>query len=177
MDQTKLVRKAKRGNKDALLTLIMNKQDEYYRLSYTYMGNKHDALDAMEDMILVLYEKIHSLKKEDAFYSWSKTILVNSCKNLLRKRKKWMYVEDITIQEKSSGNVYTQRDQQLDIQQMLSLLNEDQAEAIRLKYLCDMDYKSISHITNVSMGTVKSRVFQGLKKLKLLMGGEENEEY
>jgi DNA-directed RNA polymerase specialized sigma24 family protein len=37
-------------------------------------------MDAMEDMILKLYEKIDQLQKEDAFYSWSKTILVNHCK-------------------------------------------------------------------------------------------------
>ncbi|KJB86834.1 hypothetical protein AZ66_16485 [Paenibacillus sp. E194] len=46
------------------------------------MGNEHDAMDAMEDMIVALYEKIGQLQMNEAFYSWSKTILVNRCKTL-----------------------------------------------------------------------------------------------
>uniref|UniRef100_UPI00388D76E3 sigma factor n=1 Tax=Radiobacillus sp. PE A8.2 TaxID=3380349 RepID=UPI00388D76E3 len=57
------------------------------------MGNKQDALDALEDMIVTLYEKVYLLKKDDSFYSWSKTILVNGCKTMLRKRKKIVYLE------------------------------------------------------------------------------------
>lgn len=170
MEDRDLVKKAKRGDKEALLTLIMNKKNDYYRLAFTYVRNEHDAMDALEDMIVILYEKIPSLKKEDAFYSWSKTILINSCNNILRKRKKMVVVEEIS--EGHTDNVYIQKEQQLDIHQMLGALNKDQAEAIRLKYLYDMDYESISHLTNVSISTVKSRVFQGLKKLKLQIGGE-----
>ncbi|MBU9723222.1 MULTISPECIES: RNA polymerase sigma factor [Bacillaceae] len=183
MDVTKLVKKAKKGNKEALLQLIMHQKDDYYRLAYTYLGNEHDALDAMEDTIVILYEKIGRLKKEDAFYSWSKTILVNCCKDILRKRKRWGFVEDMEnvekmkTAEKSTDNFFQQREQQLDIQQMLATLSEDQADAIRLKYLLDMDYESIAELKSVPIGTVKSRVFQGLKKLKVQMGGEVNEKY
>lgn len=87
MEVIRLVKKAKRGNKEALLQLIMNQKDDYFKLAYTYMGNQHDAMDAMEDMIVRLYENIHQLKKENSFYSWSKTILVNSCKSLLKNGK------------------------------------------------------------------------------------------
>ncbi|WP_291351457.1 sigma factor [Desulfosporosinus sp.] len=43
------------------------------------MKNHDDALDITEDMILKVYENIKKLKDEHAFYSWSKTILVNCC--------------------------------------------------------------------------------------------------
>lgn len=83
MDVARWVKKAKKGNKEALLHLIMSEKDVYYRLAFSYMGNAHDAMDAMDEMIVTLYEKIGQLKKEEAFYSWSKTILVNGCKRLL----------------------------------------------------------------------------------------------
>ena len=88
MKVVRLVRKAKKGNKEALLQLIMDQQDDYYRLALTYMGNTNDAMDAMEEMIVSLYENLHQLKKETAFYSWSKTILVNRCKKMLKKQQK-----------------------------------------------------------------------------------------
>lgn len=48
-------------------------------MAYVYMKNHDDALDITEDMILKVYENIKKLKDEHAFYSWSKTILVNCC--------------------------------------------------------------------------------------------------
>lgn len=181
MDVLKLVKKAKRGNKEALLKLIMSQKNDYYKLAYTYLGNQHDSMDAMEEMIISIYENIHQLKKDESFYSWSKTILVNTCKNQLRKREKLVLVEewqdqvDLEKEHSISGNPILQSEQQMDIQQLLQHLNEHQAEAIKLKYLLDLDYQSISEITNVSVGTVKSRVFQGLKKLKDLYGGNDND--
>ncbi len=180
MDVIRLVKKAKRGDKEALLQLIMNQKDDYYKLAYTYMGNQHDAMDAMEDMIVRLYENIHQLKKENSFYSWSKTILVNSCKSLLKKRKKLVLVDeweerpDIEMEQPSKVNHFENSEQQIDIQQLLLNLNEQQAEAIKLKYFRDLDYQTISVLTNVSVGTVKSRIFQGLKKLKKQFGGNDN---
>ena len=94
MRVTRLVRKAKKGSKEALLQLISEQQDEYYRLALAYMRNPHDAMDAMEDMIVSLYHHIPQLTKEEAFYSWSKTILVNRCKQMLKKQNKVVLMEN-----------------------------------------------------------------------------------
>lgn len=85
METELLIKKAKKGDKEALLQLVMAHEADYYKLAYVYMKNKDDALDAMQDMIVILYENMSKLKKEESFYSWSKTILVNLCKNKLKK--------------------------------------------------------------------------------------------
>ncbi|RIX52797.1 sigma-70 family RNA polymerase sigma factor [Paenibacillus nanensis] len=172
------VKKAQRGDKEALLQLIMADKDSYYRLAYSYMRNEADAMDALEDMIVKLYEKIGQLKKEESFYSWSKTILVNQCKLALRKNKRLKPLED--LQEQNKGQIaglseYRQVDEQLHLQALMSHLNDDQREAIRLKYYHDLDYGTIAAFTRVSQGTVKSRIFQGLKKLRTLYGRDEDE--
>ncbi|MRG87816.1 RNA polymerase sigma factor [Salinibacillus xinjiangensis] len=178
MDIQRLVKKAKKGDKEALLELIMEQKDDYYKLAYTYTGNRDDALDAMEDMIVKLYEQIPRLKKPGSFYSWSKTILVNCCHSIHRKRKKLVFVEDwtddagISSQEVSPIETSVQH---MHIHQLLSKLNPNQAEAIRLRYFQDLDYQSIANVTNTSLGTVKSRIFQGLNKLNQWYGGERND--
>lgn len=181
MNVGRLVKKAKSGDKEALLQLIMAEKDAYYRLSYTYMRNPHDAMDAMEDMIVRIYEKVDQLKDNKAFYSWSKTILVNSCKAMLMKRNKVVLVENWSSEEpKAHEHPYSMdpilnREQQVDLSVLLNHINEQQREAIQLKYFQDMDYQTIAEITNVSVGTVKSRVFQGLKRLRELVGGDQDE--
>lgn len=181
MDVVRTVKQAKKGNKEALLQLIMSEQDAYYRLAYSYMGNSHDAMDAMEEMIVTLYEKIGQLKKEEAFYSWSKTILVNGCKKLLLKRSKLVLLEDWSGNDEKEADQsvlsdpYHRTEQLMDIQALLSYVNEHQKEAIQLKYFHDLDYQTIADITQVSIGTVKSRIFNGLQTLKNHYRGEQDE--
>ncbi|SES05938.1 RNA polymerase sigma-70 factor, ECF subfamily [Gracilibacillus ureilyticus] len=169
----RLVKKAQKGDKEALLKLILNKQDEYYRIALSYMKNKDDALDVMEDMIVILYEKIHTLKKRESFYSWSKTILVRCCYDTFRKRKKTEFLEEEELV--AQDDEIESAEIQIDLDQMLAQLNPQQAEMIRLKYLHDLDLKTIGAITNTSLGTVKSRIYYGLKKLYQLYRGEQDE--
>jgi DNA-directed RNA polymerase specialized sigma24 family protein len=51
-------------------------------------------MDVLEDMIVKLYEQIGQLKKRESFYSWSRTILVNRCKQALKKNKKVIPLEN-----------------------------------------------------------------------------------
>jgi RNA polymerase sigma factor (sigma-70 family) len=182
MDVARWVKKAKKGNKEALLHLIMSEKDVYYRLAFSYMRNTHDAMDAMEEMIVTIYEKIGQLKKEEAFYSWSKTILVNVCKQLVHKRGKlvlledWSNVDDSELDQAVSSDPYRRSEQQMDIEALLLQVNEHQREAIQLKYFHDLDYQTIADITKVSIGTVKSRIYHGLQTLKNHYRGDVDEQ-
>jgi len=167
----RLVKKAKQGDKDALVQLIMAEKEVYYKLAYVYMKNAEDAMDAMEDMILILYENISRLKNESSFYSWSKTILVNCCKNSLKKKNKVVFLE--TLQEQQQDSFVAETDEQLRLEKHLGELNSKQQEVIRLRYFMDMDYQSIAELLKVPLGTVKSRISIGLSKLKVVLGGEE----
>lgn len=171
METEALVKRAKQGDKEALVQLIMAEKQDYYKLAYVYMQNQEDAMDAMEDMIVILYENISRLKKEDSFYSWSKTILVNCCKNSLKKRSKVILLE--TMQQGDDSDSVTLKDEQLAMEKHLEELNIKQREAIKLHYLMDMDYQSIADTLKVPVGTVKSRISIGLNKLKAVLGGEE----
>ncbi|HEX3030023.1 MAG TPA: sigma-70 family RNA polymerase sigma factor [Clostridia bacterium] len=170
METNDLVKKACAGDKEAMISLVMAKKDEYYRLAYTYLLNSHDSMDAMQDMIVLLFKYIGSLKKHDAFYSWSKTILVNCCRNILRKQKKIVPLEHDS-QEQYIEN-YQSKEQKIDIEEHIKRLNVNQQEVLKLRYYMGMDYESIAKLTKVPLGTVKSRISKGLDKLKVVFGGE-----
>src|SRR5690625_3917300 len=131
----RLVKRAKKGDKEALLQLILLHQDDYYRLAWSYMKNKNDALDAMEDMIVKLYENIHTLKKLDSFSSWSKKILINCCYTMYNKRKRTVLLEREYLEKVADTKLeasYEEKDSQIDIDRLLASLSSPQADAIRL---------------------------------------------
>lgn len=173
MEDKALIKKAKKGDKEALITLIMNQSDQYYKLAYTYVKNKEDALDAMQDMIVILYEKIAILRKEEAFYSWSKTILVNVCKRKLRLAKKTISIETLKEQKDGSYEIGSNSEDKIVLEKHLSYLNPIHEEVIKLKYLLDLDYESIASLLDIPLGTVKSRMNVGMKNLKKSLEGEK----
>jgi RNA polymerase sigma factor (sigma-70 family) len=170
MDTASLLKRARSGDKDALVALIMAEKDQYYRLAYTYTGNREDALDCLQDMTVILFDNIRKLKKTDAFYSWSRTILANRCKALLKKRGRVVALED--TDEEAYHENYMSREERQDIIACLSRLSSIQQEVIKLRYFMDMDYESIAKISGIPVGTVKSRISGGMARLKELFGGD-----
>lgn len=173
VDTELLVKRAKQGDKDALVQLIMDKKQDYYKLAFIYMKNKDDSLDAMSDMIVIVHEKIHQLKKPEAFYSWSKTILVNCCKKLLKEKSKLISLE--IVEEQGCESELKIKEDQIIVEEHLSKLNERHQEVIRLRYFLGLDYQTISDILKIPLGTVKSRISIGLKNLKESLGGDNYE--
>ncbi len=164
-----LTEKAKKGDKDALLSLVMNEKDSYYRLALTYMRNQQDAQDMLQDMIVALYQNISRLRELEKFYSWSKTILVNLCKKELTRRSRSSgtgfdeLVESVDDTKKIADR--------LDIEVFVSQLSLKHQEVIRLRYYMDMEYSEIAELLQVPLGTVKSRINSAMTQLKALMEG------
>lgn len=104
-------------------------------------------MDAMEDMIVALYEKTGQLQMNEAFYSWSKTILVNRCKTLLRKNNRFVPLEDeqepslAALTALTDNNPFRDTESEMDMQVLLSHLNAQQREAIELRYVHDLPYQ------------------------------------
>ena len=165
-----LIKHAKNGDKEALLELIVAQKADYYKLAYVYMKNEDDAMDAMQDMIIILYENISKLRKDESFYSWSKTILVNCCKNKIKKNNRLVSIDE--IREENDENVIENPEEKIALESYLSRLSFKHQEVIRLRYYLDLDYESISEMLKIPLGTVKSRLNSAMKYLKESIGGE-----
>lgn len=159
-----LVKRSKKGDRGALVELIMLEKDAYYRLSLSYMKNEDDAMDCLQDMIVKIYDNIGSLRESSSFYSWSKTILVNICKDSLKNQKKIVSIEKIEEQgwEEDMG-------EDLRLEEILARLDGIYREVIYLKYILDYDYRSIGELLEIPLGTVKSRIHNGMEKLRVEM--------
>lgn len=142
--------------------LIQN-QDKFYRLSYTYLRNKDDALDVVQNAILKALEKYKDIRNVDAINTWFYRILVNENLLYLRKKKKEICTDDNDLDifyfEKFNENI--------DIYEKIKFLPTDTQTIIILHYFEDLTLLEISKITNINLNTIKSKLYAGLKKLKI----------
>ncbi|MGI6365306.1 MAG: RNA polymerase sigma factor [Bacillota bacterium] len=171
MDVRKQVALAKAGDKTALLDLIMAREQEFYGLSFVYMRNEQDAADALQDMIVILFSRIHTLKKDSSFYAWAKQILVRCCLTKLREKKRW---QPIPPGHEEAKEYHAEVG--LDLLEAVHQLPEAQRDVVLLFYYNDRTFEEISEILQCPVGTVKSRLHQALKKLKGRLGDEYRQE-
>lgn len=72
---------------DILTSFLVEDQARFYRLAYSYLKNREDALDAVQTAVCRALEKQDSLQTPEAMRTWFYRILVHVCTDQLRRRK------------------------------------------------------------------------------------------
>ena len=85
-----LIRKAKKGDKDAFCRLMDENVQSMYKIAAAYLKNDEDAADAIQDTILSCYENLRSLRKNRYFKTWLIRILINKNVKMSYKRINWL---------------------------------------------------------------------------------------
>ncbi|POP34755.1 RNA polymerase subunit sigma-70 [Lactonifactor longoviformis] len=155
-----LVEKARNGDKKAFDHLIRSQMENMYKTAISYLKNDEDAADAIQEAILTCYEKLDTLKTDGYFRTWLTRILINKCKDMLRKRKVY-YLEDelseIPVEEDFS---------MVEWRELLYMLPEEYRIAVLLYYVEGFKIREISEILDVKESTVQSRLARARGKLR-----------
>ncbi|MBM7855008.1 RNA polymerase sigma-70 factor (ECF subfamily) [Desulfohalotomaculum tongense] len=160
-----LVKKAVNGDAAAFLKLSKQYQQPLYRTAMGMLGNEHDAADAVQDAFLKAYRDIGKLRDPRQFRSWLYRILINRCIDILRQRRRTTPVERVWLSDPVENNI----ESRVDISQAVAELDEQHRAVVVLRFFQDMKIDDIALVLNCPVGTVKSRLYRALKKLKLLL--------
>lgn len=149
---------------ERLIQYILENQDRFYRVAYSYTRHQEDALDAVQSAVCKALEAHENIKNADAIRTWFYKILINECLTVLKKRGKVVLTADTVAQEE----VYYEKgyEQGGDIEQELEKLEMDIQVIIKLRFFEEMSLKEISGITGFNLNTVKTKLYRGLKLLK-----------
>lgn len=149
----KLVKKAKKGDGEAFVTLVKQYEDVLYRTASRMLNNEEDVADVMQDAIIVAYERIHTLKNNEYFNTWICKILINKCNSLLNRNKNVLILNKDLPTEKVNDDF-----QKIELEDALNSLNEVYRLALILYYIVGLNIKEISAYLKEPEGTIKSRL-------------------
>jgi RNA polymerase sigma-70 factor (ECF subfamily) len=167
--------KLNKSDRDNFDKLVQERMQVLYKIAFSYFRDEDNASDAVQDSILIAYKAFSKLRDKEKFNSWITTILVNRCREVLRKNKKsnlQQYDEkilDINTFKADVKSEYSKVEDKLFILQFLEALDDKHREVITLKYLGDYTIEEISTVLDIPQGTVKSRLNTGIKRLRTLM--------
>ncbi|MCM1158246.1 MAG: sigma-70 family RNA polymerase sigma factor [Bacteroidales bacterium] len=157
----KLIKEAMDGNADSFVELMKRNMQSMYKTAWVYLKNDSDVADAIQDTILVCYEKMDTLRQAKYFKTWMTRILINKCKDILRTR---MDYEDI-----ETAGEFGMPDKQFDAlewKQMLSVLDEKYSTVLLMYYYDGLSVKEIGTILQLNKNTVLTRLRRARKLLK-----------
>lgn len=147
--------------------------DRAYRIAGVILGNAPDAEDATHDAIVQAWRSFGGLRDPSRFEAWFQRILVNVCRDRLRKRHRSPITELVMAESQSMHDRFADVDDRLALDRAYARLSPDQAITVVLRYHVDLTLEDVADRMGVPVGTVKSRLHSALAAMQLVLTGLE----
>jgi RNA polymerase sigma-70 factor (ECF subfamily) len=176
MGGTRVDRAASATDQRAVFAALADRQlDAAYRLAGVILGDPFEAQDATHDAVVTAWKQYRSLRDPDRFEAWFSRILVNTCRDRLRRRGRRPSVQLEQAPElRGVADLIGQTEDRLILGRAFETLNPDHRVVIALRFYADLSVDQIAAQLGVPAGTVKSRLHLATRRLHAALGGEEN---
>ena len=164
------------GDLDAAFAPLLQYDKRLVNLAHRVLGDRDDALDAVQEAYLQAYKAFHSFRGDAQPFTWLCRITLNECARRGRRRttRRTREVDLEVLREKGhepsahdpAHEVVERGATYAAVRQAVEALGEPFREAIILRYYEDMSYEEISSVWGCSLGTVKSRLARAHAKLE-----------
>ncbi len=159
-----LVKKARKGDADAFVSLIESNKSSLYRVAKGFFSSEDDIADAISDTVLSAWEHIPELKHAEYFRTWLIKILINSCNRMLRERKKCDVMEIFP-----EARYLEQEFSDVEFREMISSFPEDCQMILLLYYGEQFTTREIAEILGIRENTVKSKLHRTRGTLRSIL--------
>ncbi len=149
---------------DRTVSYILENQNRFYRLAYSYVRSEDVALDVVQSAICKGLEKCFGLKNPEALGTWFYRIVVNEALQYLRKSRKESVSPDGELPEQAYHEPAYER--QREVYEEVMRLAEPMKTVVVLHFYEGLTLKQISEVTDTNLNTVKSRLYSALNRLE-----------
>lgn len=145
---------------------IIENQEHFYRLAYSYVKDRDAALDVVQNAVLKALTHWKSLRNPAYLKTWFYRILINEGLNYIRKNRRIVPATGLREQPAAEEDIPGK----LDVYAAVERLNPKLRTIVVLRFFEDMSLQEIAEATALNLNTVKTRLYHALKILKKDMG-------
>jgi RNA polymerase sigma-70 factor (ECF subfamily) len=185
IQEAAIVAELKAGSEEAYAWLIGEFHQPIYSLVYRMVGDPADAADTTQEVFLKVYRGMKHFHGQSSLKTWIYRIALHEASN----RRRWWFrhkAREVPIESQDAGNSPGQPSRELSlvdhrdspfesvahsevrgrVEEQLRKVPEPYRTTLILRDLEEMSYEEIAEVTDVSLGTVKSRLTRGREALK-----------
>jgi len=184
--ESALIQELKAGSEDAYTWLVGEFHQPVYGLVYRILTDPADAADTTQEVFLKIFRGMKHFHGESSLKTWIYRIAIHEASN----RRRWWFrhksketsVEQtegdaqsytsaevnlaLVDRHKSPFDTVADHEVQARVEAELRNVSEPYRTAVVLRDIEDLSYEQIAEITQVSLGTVKSRITRGRDALR-----------
>lgn len=153
-------------NVQQVLERMQRIERKLYSISYGILKNNADCEDALQEALIKVWRHRDTLRNEAVFERWVIRIVINECKQLLRRTKRHRHSE---LHEQIAAPPEPDRT----LYDALLTLEDKYRLPIILHHLEDYPIREVAEMLDEPIETIKSQLCRGRMLLKAQIGEEE----
>lgn len=183
-DDASLVRLAQSGDRGALATLLQRHELQLFNTILRMVSNRDDAAELTQQTMVKVIQNLNSFEHQSQVSTWMTRIAMNEALSHLRKRK---VRRAQSLEATPNGEAHDDGERRRPIMDMrepepsqrvetnemvaclqsaIDQLDEPFRAVLVLRDLQQMEYRQIAEVLELSVGTVKSRLFRARTALR-----------
>ena len=153
----------------ALVEELLDRQEgDLIRYAMSLCGNRDLAEDAVQEAFVALVANLRDGKTVDDPAAWLTRVVRNRARDSQRKEIR-VHRREAAVATLDRGrptpDVLEQEESHGEVARLLSELEPDLREVIELCVIGGKSYREVAAITGASLGTVSTRIHQGLSRI------------
>ena len=165
-----LVLRAAAGDRDAFAILITPRVDRTLRTARAILGNDPEAHDAAQDALVSAWVNLPRLRDPARFDGWLHRLLVNGCREALRRRRRNREVQvDVEV---ASPDFARASAETTAVRAAFARLSVDERTILLLHHLHGLPLDQVARHLDVPVGTAKSRLWHARRSLERALEAE-----
>ena len=151
------------GDADAFEALYYRYRDWVYRLAWRFTRNHADALDVVQDTFGYLLRKFPGFELTASMTTFLYPVVKHTSFSVRRKSRRFGSDDELLSEIPAPAVAETSRGE---LPAVLGVLSDKQREVLLMKYVDDMSLNEIAATLQIPLGTVKSKLYHALQKLR-----------
>jgi RNA polymerase sigma-70 factor (ECF subfamily) len=171
------VNTAKAGDTNAFRRLYDRFYEPVFRMIYYRTRSRSDAEDLTQEVFLIAFKQLASLKQNKLFRAWLFRIAVNRVRDHFRKKRLQNLFfrsldaasdgqSELSAAEKNPMEQVVQQEFWRNVGTFLDRLPPMEREVFSLRFLDQLNIKEIAHVLHKGESTVKTHLYRATLKFK-----------
>ena len=169
-----LVERARRGDHDAFAVLAGAAISRLDAAAWLMLRDPDLAMDAVQNTLVRAWRDLPALRDPDRFDAWLYRLLMHACSDELRRARRHRFdvaIGDLST-EPSIGDSASSIADRDELARGFDRLGPDERAVIVLHHYLDLPLPDVATTLGIPLGTVKSRLYRGLREMRALLDAD-----